>query len=99
MKTEKLYIGDEYLELNPNWHREDAPWKANLVAAILKNHQIQPDSICEVGCGAGDILRCLRASFPLTSLFGYDISPQVTQFWADDQDAGGGHHVQAWQLS
>ena len=85
MKTEKRYIDGTYLEDNPNWDRVDAAWKANLVAKILKDHKIQPGSICEVGCGSGDILRCLRASFPLTRLFGYDISPQVTQFWANDQ--------------
>ena len=89
MKIETRYLEGTYLSHNHNWDREDATWKANLVTKILKDHHIQPNSICEVGCGAGDILRCLRASFPLTRLFGYDISPQVTQFWGDDQDAGG----------
>lgn len=90
MKNENLYIGNKYLEQNPGWHREDSPWKANLIAAILKDHKIQPESICEVGCGAGDILRCLHASFPLASLVGYDISPQVTQFLANEKNMAGG---------
>lgn len=89
MKTETRYLDGTYFESHPTWDREDSPWKANLVAEILKDHDIQPGSICEVGCGSGDILRCLHASFPLTRLFGYDISPQVTQFWVNDQDAGG----------
>jgi hypothetical protein len=87
MKTETRYLDGTYLKDNPSWDREDALWKANLVAKILTDHHIQPSSICEVGCGAGDILRCLRSCFPLTGLFGYDISPQVTQFWIDNQDA------------
>jgi cyclopropane fatty-acyl-phospholipid synthase-like methyltransferase len=86
MKTENRYLDGTYLENNPNWDREDAAWKANLVLKILNDHHIQPDSICEVGCGSGDILRCLRASFPLANLFGYDISPHLTKFWVDDQN-------------
>lgn len=83
MKTEKRYLDGTYLENDPSWHCEDALWKANLVAGLLKNHQIRPSSICEVGCGTGDILRCLFTSFPLTSLFGYDISPQLSKFWVE----------------
>ena len=86
MKTEKRYLDGTYLENDPNWHCEDAPWKANLVARILTLHQIQPVSICEVGCGTREILRCLFPSFPLSKLYGFDISPQVTRFWPDDQD-------------
>ncbi len=92
MKTEKRYLEATYFEDNPNWHREDAPWKAKLIVTILKDNQINAASICDVGCGTGDILRCLRESFPLSTLFGYDISSQVSRFWADDKvvSMGGG---------
>lgn len=92
MKAENRYLDSTYLDLNPDWHREDALWKAKLIVAILKDHQIQSNSICDVGCGTGDILRCLRTSFPQSTLFGYDISNQVTRFWADDKvvSIGGG---------
>jgi len=50
----------------------------------LKNHNINPKSVCEVSCGSGDILRCLRQSFPNARLVGYDISPQASQFWIQD---------------
>ena len=89
MKTEKRYLDGTYLENNPNWDREDAAWKANLVRNILNDHNIQPNSICEVGCGSGDILRCLSASFPLVNLFGYDIAPHLAKFWGDDRNAEG----------
>ena len=74
MKAENRYLDSTYLDLNPDWHREDALWKAKLIVAILKDHQIQSNSICDVGCGTGDILRCLRTSFPQSTLFGYDIA-------------------------
>lgn len=90
MKTEKRYLDGAYLKNNPDWDRKDAAWKASLVTGILNDHQIQPYSICEVGCGAGDILRCLRPSFPLANLFGYDISPQAAKFWSEDNDTEGG---------
>jgi cyclopropane fatty-acyl-phospholipid synthase-like methyltransferase len=86
MKTEAIYLDNEYLSHNPNWHREDAPWKANLVGTILRDHQIQPGTICEIGCGSGDVLRCLRESFPLVRFFGFDISPGLRRFWVDEQN-------------
>lgn len=90
MKIEKRYLDGTYLENNPSWDREDAAWKANLVATILNDYQIHPYSICEVGCGTGDILHNLRARFPLANLFGYDISPQLKKFWANNENAVGG---------
>jgi hypothetical protein len=89
MKVETRYLDGSYLAHNPSWDRDDAEWKASLVAKILNDHHIKPNSVCEVGCGSGDILRCLRSSFPLSKFLGYDVSPQLTQFWVDDQDASG----------
>ena len=90
MAIEQRYLDSSYLIHNPNWHREDAPWKAKQVLSILKEHQINPASVCEVGCGAGDILLCLGKSYPHTALFGYDISPQAAKFWTENLDSCGG---------
>jgi cyclopropane fatty-acyl-phospholipid synthase-like methyltransferase len=89
MKSEKRYSNGEYLAKNPTWDREDAPWKANQVLSILKDHKVHPASICDVGCGSGDILRCLSGNFPEASLVGFDISPQATQFWAEGTNIEG----------
>ena len=86
MEIEQRYLDSSYLDHNPNWHREDAPWKAKQVLSILEDHQIKPASVCEVGCGAGDILLCLRKSYPQAALFGYDISPQAAKFWTEYSD-------------
>ena len=53
------------------------------VFKVLQNHRIQPTSICEVGCGSGDVLRFLRTMLPNTRLVGYDVSPQAASFWSD----------------
>ena len=89
MKIESRYLDSSYLAENPNWDRQDAPWKAAKVHAILSDHQINPVSICEVGCGSGDILVHLAQLFPDAALVGYDISPQAAEFWKEHQSVTG----------
>lgn len=60
---------------------EDAPWKAGIVAWILEQNGLQPESICEVGCGSGACLAELRRAYPEAELSGYDIAPDAAQFW------------------
>ena len=87
MKIEKIYLDGSYLKNNRNWDREDAAWKANIVSRLLRVHSLAVGSICEVGCGAGDVLRHLRKRFPSAKLSGFDISPQLLEFWEEDKKA------------
>ena len=76
--TRKIYSDGRYFEINPTWHEEDSPWKAEQIARILKKNGIQPSSICEIGCGAGEILRNLKNQFnENVTCSGYEISPQA----------------------
>lgn len=75
--VEARYTAGDYLEHNPGWHVEDSAWKAEQVLALLKHHNLRPGTVCEVGCGAGEILRHLSHSFPEARLTGYDVSPQA----------------------
>ena len=77
--TQKSIYGDgTYLEKNPTWHEEDSLWKAKHIARILQRNNVAPSSLCEIGCGAGEILRCLAHTFgPAVSFDGYDISDQA----------------------
>ncbi len=76
--SDTIYKDGAYLEKNPTWHEEDSPWKAKQLAKILKNNNIVPSRICEIGCGAGDILNCLANEYGEDVVFsGYDISPQA----------------------
>ena len=75
--SEELYTGKDsaYLKQNPTWHVEDSSWKASHVLKLLSRNQINPISISEVGCGAGEILNQLHAALPAHIEFtGYDIS-------------------------
>jgi hypothetical protein len=73
-----IYTNGAYLTNNPSWHSEDSPYKALQVAKMLARRGLTPECICEVGCGAGRILRTLHDSMPGTCHFdGYEVSPQA----------------------
>jgi len=93
-KLESIYYDGTYLTENPDWDRKDAPWKAVQVASILSDNKIEPYTVCEVGCGSGDVLVQLQRAMPSVKLTGYDISPQAAQFWEQHNEAGGGVEFQ-----
>ena len=70
-----MYEGELYMEKNPTWHEEDAPWKAGHIERMIAKNSIPHATICEVGCGTGEILLTLEKAFPATTLSGYEISP------------------------
>lgn len=73
-----IYTSGSYLEKNPEWHLEESPWKAQQVMRMLAQNHLTPRTICEVGCGAGEILRQMQAQMDRECIFqGYDISPQA----------------------
>lgn len=90
MKIEPRYLDNSYLLENPCWDRQDAPWKASKILSLLDDHRIIPASICEVGCGSGDILFHLKQNLPETRMIGYDISPQAATFWEAHSQVDGG---------
>ena len=86
--TQTLYTSGKYLEENPMWHADESPWKVAGILHILKKHDLQPQTICEAGCGAGDVLRLLQENLPQTCEFlGYDISPQAMELCQPKENA------------
>lgn len=76
--TATMYDDGAYLDRNPTWHEEDAPWKAAQIARMIERNHLKPETVCEVGCGAGEILVRLRAVLDDNVQFtGYEISPQA----------------------
>lgn len=46
----------------------------------MRRNNIDPKSVCEIGCGAGEILRIMQRELdPQARLVGYDIAPQAIQ--------------------
>ncbi|MBT8582094.1 methyltransferase domain-containing protein [Polynucleobacter paneuropaeus] len=75
------YTNSDYLNKNPTWDSEDAPWKANLILDILNEHNMHPSKVCEVGCGSGAVLSFLSHSLNDSDFIGYDISNSLHKFW------------------
>lgn len=75
---ESSYTSGAYFQHNPDWHVSDSPWKARHIASLLNENHISGTRICEVGCGAGEILAQLQRELPAgIDYFGYEISPQA----------------------
>jgi SAM-dependent methyltransferase len=73
-----IYTDGTYLRKNPGWHADDSAWKARHVARLLARNAIVPATVCEIGCGAGQILRHLSGELATgTRFFGYEISPDA----------------------
>ena len=78
--SDSIYKDGSYLDERPGWHVEDSPWKAKNILRILEKNNLNPKIICEIGCGAGEILNQLHNTMDSKCLFsGYDISPQAIQ--------------------
>jgi SAM-dependent methyltransferase len=76
--SDNIYTSGEYLKNNPTWHVEESPWKVKQILRMLRRSHISPETICDVGCGAGEVLRKLQEQMNTTCLFlGYEISPQA----------------------
>lgn len=75
-----FYTDGHYLKNNPSWHLGDSSWKAASIRLILERNHISPQTVCDVGCGAGEILRLLQQTMePTTTLLGYDIAPHAIE--------------------
>lgn len=84
----RRYLLAEYAESNPSWDQQDSPWKAGLVHRALQRHQLKPNTVVEIGCGAGRVLAELRNYLPEADLQGFDIAPAAAQFWPECSSKG-----------
>ena len=78
MSYAEIYKDGRYLKKNANWHVEESPWKAKQIIRMLKQNNLQPRTLCEAGCGAGEVLKQLQGRLDGECRFwGYEISPQA----------------------
>ncbi len=59
-RVHSVYLNGEYLARNPLWHLEESAWKAAQIGRMLQKNEIFPTTVCDVGCGAGEVLRQLQ---------------------------------------
>lgn len=75
-----IYEDGTYLKNSPNWHQADSAWKAAHIARMLSRNGVQPVSVAEIGCGAGEVLRSLSTMLDgRVQYSGFEISPQAFQ--------------------
>jgi cyclopropane fatty-acyl-phospholipid synthase-like methyltransferase len=75
-----VYVDGAYFEKNPLWHIDESPFKVRQILRMLEKNQLHPITICEVGCGAGEVLKLLQERMDATCRFwGYDISPHALE--------------------
>ncbi|GLV55696.1 hypothetical protein KDH_25400 [Dictyobacter sp. S3.2.2.5] len=78
MVVADFYTNGEYLQKNPGWHIDAAQWKADSVLQMIRRNTLSPQSVCDIGCGAGEMLRILQQNLSeQCTLDGYDIAPQA----------------------
>src|SRR5487761_1502108 len=77
--AQSRYTHGLYAAENPGWHDNDAPWKASQIARLVRDQQLDPLTLCDVGCGTGGGLAALSLEFPCARMVGYDISDQAAQ--------------------
>ncbi|MBK6381495.1 MAG: class I SAM-dependent methyltransferase [Chitinophagaceae bacterium] len=61
------------------WHVEDSAWKATQILKLIERNQLRPESVVEIGCGAGEILNQLqqRMADKMIDFSGYEIAPDA----------------------
>jgi len=70
------HLNGEYFKKHPSWHIEYSPWKADNIHRFLERKKLNPKTICEVGCGAGEVLRQLQLKMdPSCQFWGCDVAP------------------------
>ena len=75
---DNIYRSGVYLSKNPLWHVDESPFKVRQILKMLTRNRLSPMSICDVGCGAGEVLRLLQQKMDGVCTFcGYDLSPQA----------------------
>lgn len=78
MPISKQYLNGEYILKNPTFHVEDSPWKVEQICKMLNRNKLLPKTVCEIGCGSGEIVRLLEKKISgLNSIHGFEISPQA----------------------
>ncbi len=76
-----IYNNNSYLNQNPLWHQEDSVFKASFIHSILSSNKIIYNSLCELGCGSGEILFQIKKieANKTIKYFGFDISEKAIE--------------------
>ncbi len=71
------YGDGSYVARYPEWHTEDAPWKAAQVADLLRVHGLDGTRVCDIGCGTGMVLTELWRIGAIAGGVGFEPAPDA----------------------
>ncbi len=77
-----IYADGRYLKHTRTWHEEDSPFKAAQVEKAIQRTGTRFSTCVDIGCGAGLIAELVAKNHPDCKVFGYDVSPDASEFWA-----------------
>lgn len=78
--VQEIYLDGTYLKMDPTWGQWSSSWKASQISRMITRNQLELETVCEVGCGAGEVLRQLQSKMNADCTFyGYDVSPQAIE--------------------
>ena len=77
---ENIYQTNEYAKKHPDYHVSDSFWKVKHIIKMIKKNKLDVQTVCDVGCGAGEVLYQIQKLLPPeVEYFGYDISPKAIE--------------------
>ena len=83
-KMDAIYTDGSYLKANPGWHKQDAAWKLAHVQRALAQARMAPQTVCDIGCGSGELIKIWAREQPHMRFVGCDISPQAYALCVQD---------------
>ena len=93
VSSNEIYVNGEYFKNNPEWDIADAGWKTAVILDLLKQNNINPTEVIEIGCGAGgNLAELAKHDAGIKKLTGYDISPHAIEL-ARKNESGRIHFI------
>ena len=75
-----IYHDGRYAKSNPTWHEEDSPWKAAQILRLLRDRDVRPATMAEIGCGAGGVLAAVVVEMPSVKWAeGWDVAREAIE--------------------
>ncbi len=78
MSIDSRYTDGSYMAETGGWHAEDADWKAGHIKRVIAGIADRLSSVCDFGCGSGDVLARLAQNWMKPETFeGWELAREA----------------------